>query len=160
MIQFFKLLGRRAEAYYTHLGRARARQILLGLDERLLEDAGFSRRLLEAGTDSWPWRQDVGKAEVTSADDMWAKQPQTHPAKTVSGKLHNSLIKLDATNQAAATAIRKSIAATESQAIKELSTYTDKELMDIGLTRDTIQEAVLFGRPGIDTPDSGDRNAA
>ena len=160
MIKFLKLLGKRTEAYYLNLGRARARQVLLGLNDRLLEDAGFSRRLLEEGVDSWPWRLDVDEAQGISANAMWTKQSQANSARTVSNKLQDSLIKLDATNQAAATAIRKSIAASESQAIKELSAYTDKELMDIGLTRDTIHEAVLFGRPGIDTPENGDRNAA
>lgn len=37
-------------------GRARARTELLRLSERTLQDAGFSRALLESGVDAWPWR--------------------------------------------------------------------------------------------------------
>ncbi len=33
-----------------------ARAHLLSLDDRLLEDAGFSRELLEQGVKAWPWR--------------------------------------------------------------------------------------------------------
>jgi len=32
------------------------RVYLLSLDDRLLEDAGFSRPLLEKGLSTWPWR--------------------------------------------------------------------------------------------------------
>lgn len=38
------------------------------------------------------------------------------------------------------------------RAIAELSTYTDRELADIGVSRGSIHEAVLHGRPGIDVP--------
>ena len=38
------------------LGRERLRRHLLGLSDRTLEDAGFSRELLESGADAWPWR--------------------------------------------------------------------------------------------------------
>jgi len=37
-------------------GRARARTELLRMNDRTLQDAGFSRALLEAGVDAWPWR--------------------------------------------------------------------------------------------------------
>ena len=44
------------ERYFTRLGQERVRQQLLRLDDRLLEDAGFSRELLEGGIKTWPWR--------------------------------------------------------------------------------------------------------
>jgi uncharacterized protein YjiS (DUF1127 family) len=40
----------------TWVERSRLRKDLLRLDPRLLEDAGFSRELVEAGFRAWPWR--------------------------------------------------------------------------------------------------------
>ena len=42
-------------SYMTYLGRARAREVLLRSSDRMLEDAGFSRELLESGVKAWPW---------------------------------------------------------------------------------------------------------
>ena len=53
MIQTVKT-GLRAS--FERVGRARLRRELLKYDARTLEDMGFSRELLEAGTDAWPWR--------------------------------------------------------------------------------------------------------
>ena len=39
----------------TWIERSRLRQELLRLDARLLEDAGYSRELLEDGVRAWPW---------------------------------------------------------------------------------------------------------
>lgn len=36
------------------------------------------------------------------------------------------------------------------RALAELSSYTDRELADIGLNRGNIREAVLYGRQGAD----------
>lgn len=36
------------------------------------------------------------------------------------------------------------------QVVGELESYTDKELSDLGVSRGTIQEAVLLGRDGIE----------
>ncbi|MFK7993055.1 MAG: hypothetical protein AB8B87_02895 [Granulosicoccus sp.] len=41
--------------YMTYLGRKRAREVLLNSNDRMLEDAGFSRALLEEGVGAWPW---------------------------------------------------------------------------------------------------------
>ena len=35
-------------------------------------------------------------------------------------------------------------------AVKELETYSDTELADLGISRGAIKDAVLHGRPGID----------
>ena len=35
----------------------RARQYLLGLSDRHLDDLGLSRKLIEQGPDAWPWRK-------------------------------------------------------------------------------------------------------
>ena len=40
----------------TWIERSRLRKDLLQLDPRLLEDAGFSLELVEAGVRAWPWR--------------------------------------------------------------------------------------------------------
>lgn len=40
----------------TWIDRSRLRKDLLRLDPRLLEDAGFSPALVEAGLRAWPWR--------------------------------------------------------------------------------------------------------
>lgn len=40
--------------------------------------------------------------------------------------------------------------ATRRQAMKELSSMSDAELHDLGITRGTIEEAVSSGRPGLE----------
>jgi len=45
-------------------GRARTLQILRGLSDRQLDDAGLSRELLNQGLKAWPWRVE----ETTSLD--------------------------------------------------------------------------------------------
>src|SRR5450432_1002069 len=37
-------------------------------------------------------------------------------------------------------------------AVRELENYSDAELADLGISRGSITEAVLHGRPGIDRP--------
>lgn len=46
----------RFNRYMTEMGRARAREALLRSSDRMLEDAGFSRELLELGVEAWPWQ--------------------------------------------------------------------------------------------------------
>ena len=43
----------------TWMQRSRLRQRLLRMDERRLEDIGYSRALLEDGVRAWPWRLPV-----------------------------------------------------------------------------------------------------
>lgn len=43
------------DRYMTHQSRARDREILLKTSDRMLNDAGFSRELLESGVKAWPW---------------------------------------------------------------------------------------------------------
>jgi uncharacterized protein YjiS (DUF1127 family) len=42
------------------------------------------------------------------------------------------------------------------RAIAELSSYSDAELADLGISRGSIVETVLHGRPGIDRPANDD----
>lgn len=44
--------------------------------------------------------------------------------------------------------------AEEKKAIRQLQSFSAKELADLGLTRGEIRHAVLNGRPGIDSPDT------
>ena len=41
--------------------------------------------------------------------------------------------------------------ASQLNAIAELETYSDQQLDDLGLSRFNIREAVLFGRPNLDS---------
>jgi uncharacterized protein YjiS (DUF1127 family) len=41
---------------FERVGRAHVRRSLLRYNDRALEDMGFSKELLEAGTRAWPWR--------------------------------------------------------------------------------------------------------
>ena len=56
MLQAIKTMAFRYNTYMTYLGRKRALEFLLNSSDRVLEDAGFSRELLEKGVQAWPWR--------------------------------------------------------------------------------------------------------
>ena len=62
MFPIFKNIASRYNSYMTRLARVRTLEVLLNSSDRLLEDAGFSRDLLEQGVDAWPWRID-GEAQ-------------------------------------------------------------------------------------------------
>ena len=49
------------------VARARTREALLRQSDRTLADAGFSRELLLAGVDAWPWRVDHAAADARDA---------------------------------------------------------------------------------------------
>lgn len=115
-------------------GKAKACRQLLAMSDRQLEDFGMSRELLEQGISAWPW-----KAEHTGeyAGEGLAIVPaitQVAPAKPS----------------------RKVIR----QAVSELSAYSDRELAELGITRDTIEEAVQYGRPAIEGIFQNNRSVA
>ena len=56
MLQAIKTIAFRYNSYMTYVGRKRAHEYLLNSSDRVLEDAGFSRELLEKGVRAWPWR--------------------------------------------------------------------------------------------------------
>ena len=56
MLQAIKTMASRYNSYMTYVGRKRALEFLLNSSDRVLEDAGFSRVLLEKGVQAWPWR--------------------------------------------------------------------------------------------------------
>ncbi len=62
MFQLLKSLAKGYESYMIHVGRNRARSVLMMQDRRALEDMGISYHLLLKGTSAWPWRDDVVQA--------------------------------------------------------------------------------------------------
>ncbi len=59
-------LNKIAEAYnryMNHVARTRVREALLQSSDRMLEDAGFSRELIEQGVQAWPWRETTTKQQ-------------------------------------------------------------------------------------------------
>lgn len=111
MYKLFKKIARGYNQYMIHMGRERARQGLLGLNDRLLQDNGFSRELLEAGTQAWPWLMDAAQG---------ASEP-----------LNLKHLRRE-------------------KAVSELESYSDRELLDLGIARGSIRQVVESGRPGID----------
>lgn len=57
-MKLFQKFGSGLEKAVVHVARSRVREHLMRFDDRLLEDAGFSRDLLNAGVEQWPWRAD------------------------------------------------------------------------------------------------------
>jgi len=58
-------------------GRVRARQELLRLSPRTLEDAGFSRELLESGVQAWPWRlENDSRATTPTTSEQALRQAE------------------------------------------------------------------------------------
>ncbi len=56
MIRFFKNAYRQYQHRMILRARRVARDVLLDKSDRVLEDMGFSRTLLNAGVGQWPWR--------------------------------------------------------------------------------------------------------
>ncbi|MGQ7843835.1 DUF1127 domain-containing protein [Granulosicoccus sp. 3-233] len=113
-----------------HNGKVRARQELLRMSDRQLADFGFSRELLLDGVSAWPWRAE--------SDEQVAVQ------SSVNG-----------------SAVRPSHARQEiKQAINELSSYSDRELAELGVTRHSIEEAVRYGRPAVEGVFDSSKHAA
>lgn len=56
MLQTLKSMATRYNDYMTYVARKRACEVLLRSSDRMLEDAGFSRELLEKGAAAWPWQ--------------------------------------------------------------------------------------------------------
>ncbi len=108
--------------FFIMAGRVRARNSLLALDDRLLKDVGISRELLLQGVSAWPWRE--VKVETASA-----------PKQKKIVKVYSLVNEKEQEIQ---------------QAIKELKSYSDRELADLGITRGDIEFVVRNGRPKLD----------
>ena len=81
--------------------------------DRVLEDIGISRDLLQKGTDYWPW----------------------------------ALIESQPVQAVPAAATPRLSRREERQAIRALRALSDRELLDMGITRGTIAHSVRYGRP-------------
>ena len=114
MLQAIKTMAFRYNSYMTYVGRKRAHEYLLNSSDRVLDDAGFSRELLEKGVRAWPWRLEQAEENLQPVMvDELAKE----------------------------------------KAVEELRAYSEKELHDLGITRDSIEDVVQHGRPGIERED-------
>ena len=117
-------LKKRFWQFVERMGHERVRLSLLGMSDRQLTDAGFSRELLLMGSKAWPWR---------APQDDWQQRFKFDSAST---------LETVSTRESA-----KNISEADVQlAIEELDAYSDQELNDLGLTRGTIEYAVRYGR--------------
>lgn len=113
-----------------YVGKARAQQELLGMSDRQLEDCGFSKTLLLQGVHTYPWRAEAGANNLAHGAPAAEAAQPTRTRRAIRG------------------------------AVKELSSYSDRELAELGITRNTIGEAVRYGRPMIDEGHGSYKHAA
>jgi len=124
-------------AYINHMNRrARAEvyRVLVNQSDRSLTDMGISRELLAGGVSNWPW--------TAPADDNFTLNMATNGQQT------------------AAVETGKSDSQQIAKAIRELNSYSDHELHDLGINRGMIRDAVINGRVGIDTNTARQTNVA
>ena len=128
-------------------GRRVAQQELMKLSDRQLEDFGISRYLLIEGISAWPWKTEndveaaFSRVKNTSSSDI-----AVDGLKQVPGVMQD----------VAATHKRTEI----KKAINELNAYSDRELAELGVTRNGIEEAVRFGRQNIEGAAGQERQVA
>lgn len=131
-------------------GRRVAQQELLKLSDRQLEDFGISRYLLTEGVSAWPWK---AESDVEAA----FSSVKNTSAISVSDNAVDELMQVPGIMQDV-PATRKS---TEiKRAINELNAYSDRELAELGVTRNGIEEAVRFGRQNIEGVNEQQRQVA
>jgi len=125
----------------VHNGKSRLRNQLLSMSDRQLEDYGFSKTLLAEGVSAWPWRVDSVADAVAAGASLRAQGINDSPAVTqvVPAKMS-----------------RKSIR----RAVKELNSYSDRELAELGVNRQSIKEVVRFGRPAVEGVFENHKSAA
>lgn len=124
-----------------HSSKSRLRLQLLGMSDRQLEDFGFSRDALYQGVSAWPWRTDG------VADAMLAGTSLEMDELTIAPVV---------TQIAPAKISRKSIR----KAVSELNSYSDRELSELGVNRNSIKEVVRYGRPAVEGVFENHKSAA
>ena len=112
-------------------GKAKLRTQLLGMSDRQLDDYGFSRAALLSGVSAWPWRADSVADAVAAGTSLKAEGLAIAPQLT---------------QVAPPKVSRKSIR----KAVKELNSYSDRELAELGVARNSIKEVVRYGRPSVE----------
>ncbi|MFT6878747.1 MAG: hypothetical protein ACI9XK_002746 [Granulosicoccus sp.] len=121
--------------------KSRLRLQLLGMSDRQLLDFGFSRESLYEGISAWPWRLD-GVADAVAAGTSLQTEGLT--------------VAPEVTQIAPAKISRKSIR----KAVNELNSYSDRELAELGVNRQSIKEVVRYGRPAIEGVFQNHKSAA
>ncbi len=116
--------------FSVHSGKVRTRQQLLRMSDRQLEDFGFSKALLLDGVKAWPWRTETDSGNALQSVIATAAAKPEQPRRVVN------------------------------QAINELSAYSDRELAELGVTRQGIEEAVRYGRPAVEGVFESHKHAA
>ena len=111
--------------------KGRLRTQLLGMTDRQLEDYGFSRDALLQGISAWPWRVDSVADAIAAGTSLKAEGVSVAPVVA---------------QIAPAKMSRRSIRKAE----KELNSYSNRELAEMGVTRQSIKEVVRYGRPTIE----------
>ncbi len=87
-IEMFTRVKAHLENFFIMAGRVRARNSLLELNDRLLEDISVSRELLNQGISAWPWR--IESAEIHAlkpAEQICATDNIEYIAENVSPEL-------------------------------------------------------------------------
>jgi uncharacterized protein YjiS (DUF1127 family) len=128
MNTFFKTIKETFLKAVMRNSQSRLRLQLLGMSDRRLKDFGFSRESLLEGISAWPWRADGVADAVAAGTSLQAEGLSVVPTVT---------------QVAAAKVSRKSIR----KAVNELRSYSDRELTELGLSRQSIKEVVRYGRP-------------
>lgn len=121
--------------------KSRLRQQLLGMSDRQLQDFGFSRAMLIEGVSAWPWRIDAVADAVSAGTDLKKE-----------GLVAAPVVSQIAAPKVSRRKIRK--------AVKELNSYSDRELAELGVNRNNIEEVVRYGRPTVEGVFQNDRTAA
>ncbi len=137
MFNLITLIHKGYDQYMTRVARQHALQVLARQSDATLRDIGISRELLNSGVSSWPWQsaeQSPTQNAVSGAVSVTAASTMQH--------------------QKLASSSRKTYhkVMSKARAIRELRSYSNRELRDLGITRDSIVEAVNHGRPGIEQP--------
>ncbi len=104
-----------------------ARQQMLAMSDRQLADFGISRVMLLEGAPVWPWMDAPVEQQPT---ENIKRIPVVNPLDGV--VTDAKVIK---------------------QAINELSAYSDRELVELGVARYSIGDAVRSGRHTVDSRD-------
>lgn len=113
-----KKLAKHLMNYMEYYGKVKSRQLLLGLSDRQLEDAGISKELLLKGTNEWPWRVEVQPVAPLNNLDL------AHLNDIVPAPVRNDEYQ---------------------QAVTDLDKMSDRELLDMGISRGEIRHAVKYG---------------
>jgi len=140
MNKFFRSVKEVFVEAAMYSSQSKVRQQLLTMSDRQLEDYGFSKQLLLEGTSAWPWRLDSVADAVSTGNPQEGTSLKSAPKVTqVRSRSNRKIIK---------------------KAVRELNAYSDRELAELGINRQGIEEAVRFGRPAVEGVEEASKTAA